>query len=46
MATVHTLPVDDLLEHDSDGEQCACLPHVEVVSGGFHYIHNAWDGRE
>lgn len=47
---VHILPVDDLLEHDEEGSDCACLPHVEAVprddgSMGWLIVHNAWDGR-
>jgi hypothetical protein len=47
----HVYPVDDLLAHDLDGDDCACLPVTEPVerddgSMGWLVIHNAWDGRE
>lgn len=48
--TFHVYPVDDLLTHDTDGQECACLPEVEPVerddgSYGWLVVHNAWDGR-
>lgn len=51
MTTVHTLPVDDLIEHFSDGRECPCGPTVEAVfrddgSNGWHVIHHSLDGRE
>lgn len=46
----HVFPVNDLLEHDTDSEDCACLPVTEPVerddgSMGWLIVHNAWDGR-
>ena len=51
MATIHTYPVNDLLEHDVESDDCPCLPNVEPVEtedGGVNWlvVHNAWDGRE
>lgn len=43
---LHCYPVNDLLFHETDGEECPCQPFVEVSPGGIYYIHNAWDGRE
>jgi hypothetical protein len=51
LATVHVVPVNDLLAHDLEGEDCACLVTVEPVmaengSCGWLIVHNSWDGRE
>lgn len=49
--TVHTFPVNDLIEHDTSGEECVCGPTVEAVmyddgSNGWHVLHHSLDGRE
>lgn len=38
----HVVPINDLREHCSDGEQCWCKPREEdgVI------VHNSMDGRE
>lgn len=51
MTTVHTYPVADLIEHDTDGGDCICGPTVEPVmredgSNGWHVLHHSLDGRE
>lgn len=51
MSNVHTYPVGDLIEHDTDGGDCPCGPTVEPVfredgSNGWHVIHHSLDGRE
>lgn len=51
MSTVHVLPVDDLIEHDSDGGECPCGPSTEPVfrdngSNGWLVVHHSLDGRE
>jgi hypothetical protein len=51
MATVHVLPIDDLIEHEDEGDQCPCGPRIEPVkaddgSVGWLISHNALDGRE
>ncbi len=48
---IHVLPVNDLVEHDSSGEQCVCGPHVEAVfrddgTNGWLVSHHSLDGRE
>ena len=48
---VHVYPVDDLVEHDLEGEDCVCGPTVEAVfredgSNGWVVKHNSLDGRE
>jgi hypothetical protein len=48
---VHTYPVGDLTEHDTDGGDCVCGPTTEPVkredgSIGWHIIHHSLDGRE
>lgn len=50
MKAVHVVPVDDILEHDSN-DSCPCLPQLEVVTAdenpvGWIYVHAAWDGRK
>ncbi|HEV2929373.1 MAG TPA: hypothetical protein VGW74_11830 [Propionibacteriaceae bacterium] len=53
MTTVHVIPVNDLIEHDTDtdGDGCACGPKVEPVqrddgSYGWVLVHASLDGRE
>ena len=48
---IHVVPVDDLIEHITDGEDCPCGPVTEPVeredgSMGWLVVHNALDGRE
>jgi len=45
VSTVHVLPVNDLIEHETD-DDCVCGPDVEFVSGGKVVSHHALDGRE
>jgi hypothetical protein len=49
--TVHVVPVNDLVEHDTDGPDCVCGPTVEPVdrddgSLGWLVVHHSLDGRE
>lgn len=51
MATVHVVPVGDLIEHDADGGDCLCGPATEPVmrddgSSGWLITHHSLDGRE
>lgn len=52
MATIHVMPVDDLIEHDNSGTtDCPCGPTTEPVLGvagsiGWLVTHNSLDGRE
>lgn len=51
MSTVHTIPVNDLIEHETDGDDCPCGPTVEPVfrddgSNGWQITHHSLDGRE
>ncbi|GAB7004419.1 hypothetical protein JCM18899A_18920 [Nocardioides sp. AN3] len=51
MTTVHTYPVADLIEHDTDSAECICGPTTEAVmredgSNGWLVIHHSLDGRE
>lgn len=51
MATVHTYPGEDLIEHIRVGTECPCGPTVEAVFdngrlSGWHVIHHSLDGRE
>lgn len=40
----HVYPVDDLIEHFTDGTPCPCNP--KVAEKGRLVIHNAFDQRE
>ncbi len=47
--TLHVIPVDDLIDHDTS--DCPCGPTVEPVmrddgSCGWLYRHSSLDGRE
>lgn len=49
MTTIHTVPVDDLIEHED--HDCPCGPTTEAVfrddgSNGWLVVHNSLDGRE
>lgn len=51
MATVHVYPVGDFVDHDTETEECVCIPDVEHVvckdgSDGWVYMHHSLDGRE
>lgn len=47
---IHVVPVNDLIEHDSDKDSfdsCICGPEVEyVINGNFIIKHHSLDGRE
>lgn len=48
---IHTFPVNDLVEHDTDGGDCICGPTTVPVerddgSMGWQVIHHSLDGRE
>lgn len=48
-AFYNVYPVDDLQEHNTDGEDgknCHCKPRIEEVDDGLLIIHNSFDGRE
>lgn len=50
MADVHTVPVNDLIEHETS-EDCVCGPEiipVEREDGSIGYVasHHSLDGRE
>jgi hypothetical protein len=49
--TLHVVPVGDLVEHDTDGDECVCGATVEPVerddgSVGWVVRHHSLDGRE
>lgn len=51
MTTVHTYPLNDLIEHQLDGDDCPCGPTIEPVprddgSYGWLVVHHSLDGRE
>jgi len=49
---IHVIPINDLIEHDTSGEEdCLCGPETELVQGPegedrWVVTHNALDGRE
>lgn len=53
-AIVHTIPINDLVEHDTSvetGEECLCGPKIEPVrrpDGSYGWLvgHHSLDGRE
>ena len=51
MATVHVFPVNDIIEHNTDTDDCVCGPTAEPVivddgSCGWVIVHHSLDGRE
>ena len=51
MTAVHTFPVGDLVEHDTDSGDCVCGPTTKPVtrddgSIGWQIVHHSLDGRE
>ena len=51
MSTVHVYPLNDIIEHDTESDDCACGPTVEPVehdngSMGWLLTHHSLDGRE
>lgn len=51
MSDYHVLPVNDLIEHDNEGDGCPCGPVIETVfrddgSNAWMIIHHSLDGRE
>jgi hypothetical protein len=43
---VHVYPTHDLIEHETEGDECPCGPTVEFVPGGAVVVHHSLDGRE
>lgn len=51
MSTLHVVPLNDLIEHDRDGEDCPCGPTIKPVerddgSIAWMVVHASLDGRE
>ena len=51
MATIHVYPVNDLIQHNTDSDECLCGPTIGAViaddgSCGWRVTHNSMDGRE
>lgn len=51
MTVVHTFPLNDLIDHDTDSDDCVCGPRIEPVpaddgSMGWVVVHHSLDGRE
>lgn len=48
---LHVTPVGDLIDHDTDGDDCPCGPRTNPVqcedgSMGWVVVHHSLDGRE
>lgn len=46
MSTIHVYPLNDLVEHDTESDDCVCGPECEFVEGGVVVSHHSLDGRE
>lgn len=46
MKDQHVIPLDDLLEHDTDSKDCMCDPEIKVEGGVLIVVHKSYDGRE
>ena len=46
LATAHVIPVDDLIAHEDEGDDCPCGPDTKYVEGGKVIVHHSLDGRE
>lgn len=51
MNTMHAYPMNDLMEHETDGEDCVCGPAVRHIkhddgTSGWIILHHSLDGRE
>lgn len=51
MTPIHTFPLNDLIEHDTNGDDCVCGPEIIPVpcedgSMGWQVIHHSLDARE
>lgn len=51
MEPVHVYPINDLIEHDTNGDDCVCGPSsipVERDDGSIGWVisHHSLDGRE
>lgn len=51
MNAIHVLPINDLIQHEDEGDGCACGPTTEPVprddgSMGWLITHHSLDGRE
>lgn len=49
--TVHVYPINDLVDHETEGDDCICAPRDEAVrrddgSVGWVSVHHSLDGRE
>lgn len=49
--TWHVYPTADLIDHETEGDDCVCIPRVESVtredgSIGWVAVHHSLDGRE
>ena len=51
MAAIHVYPANDLIDHDTEDDDCLCGPETEAVlrddgSYGWLILHHSLDGRE
>lgn len=43
---IHILPIEDLKDHTDLGDDCWCMPRIELVAGTKLIVHNSLDHRE
>lgn len=51
MTNIHVYPDADLIDHDTNGDDCVCGPRADPVerddgSIGWVLVHHSLDGRE
>ena len=43
---LHVVPLNDILAHETNGQECQCDPAVKVEGAHLIFVHHAFDGRE
>lgn len=44
--TNHVYPLGDIIQHDTETDNCVCQPKIEFINGEKLVIHNSFDERE
>lgn len=42
----HVYPSGDLIEHDTETDDCICIPDAKLHEGAWIMVHHSLDGRE
>lgn len=42
----HVYPVEDLIEHETTGGGCVCIPAAKLHGDAWIMVHHSLDGRE